>query len=83
MSAPPGFEGRFVVGKVCKLKKLLCELKQTPRAWFECFGKAIKNYGYGQSQADHTMFYEHSPEGKVTTLRLAGEFEIKELGSLK
>lgn len=83
---------------------LLYELEQSPRAWFERFGKAIKS-GYGQSQADHTMFYENSPEGKVTTLivyaadilltgddhnelerlkvRLAGEFEIKDLGSLK
>lgn len=97
MSAPPGFES--------KLKKLLYKLKQSPRAWFERFGKAIKSYGYGQIQADHTMFYEHSPEGKVTILivyvdhilltgddhnelerlkvRLAGEFEIKDLGSLK
>lgn len=65
----------------------------------------IKSYGYGQSQADHTMFYKQSQEGKVDILivyvddilltgddhnelerlkvRLAGEFEIKDLGSLK
>ena len=46
MSPPLGFEERFGVGKVCKLKKSLYRLKQLPRAWFECFGKVIKHYGY-------------------------------------
>ncbi|WKA11488.1 hypothetical protein VitviT2T_028982 [Vitis vinifera] len=68
MSPPPGFEESFGVGKVCKLKKSLYGLKQSPRAWFEHFGKVIKHYGYTQSQADHTMFYKHSNEGKVAIL---------------
>ncbi|RVW69951.1 Retrovirus-related Pol polyprotein from transposon RE1 [Vitis vinifera] len=68
MSPPPGFEESFGVGKVCKLKKSLYGLKQSPRAWFERFGKVIKHYGYTQSQADHTMFYKHSNEGKVAIL---------------
>ncbi|RVW64704.1 Retrovirus-related Pol polyprotein from transposon RE1 [Vitis vinifera] len=42
MSPPPGFEESFGVGKVCKLKKSLYGLKQSPRAWFECFGKKLK-----------------------------------------
>ncbi|WKA06040.1 hypothetical protein VitviT2T_023967 [Vitis vinifera] len=46
MSPPLGFEERFGVGKVCKLKKSLYRLKQLPRAWFERFGKVIKHYGY-------------------------------------
>ena len=28
----------------------------------------INDYGYTQSQADHTMFYKHSDEGKVAIL---------------
>ncbi|RVW67170.1 Retrovirus-related Pol polyprotein from transposon RE1 [Vitis vinifera] len=68
MSPPPSFEESFGVGKVCKLKKSLYGLKQSPRAWFERFGKIIKHYGYTQSQADHTMFYKHSNEGKVVIL---------------
>ncbi|RVW12608.1 Copia protein [Vitis vinifera] len=43
--------------------KSLYGLKQSPRAWFERFGKVIKHYGYTQSQADHTIFYKHSNEG--------------------
>ena len=68
MSPPPGFEESFGVGKVCKLKKSLYGLKQSPRAWFEHFDKVIKHYGYTQSQADHTMFYKHSNECKVAIL---------------
>ncbi|RVW66530.1 Retrovirus-related Pol polyprotein from transposon RE1 [Vitis vinifera] len=68
MSPPPGFEESFGVRKVCKLKKSLYGLKRSPRAWFERFGKVIKHYGYTQSQADHTMFYKHSNEGKVAIL---------------
>ena len=79
--------------------------KQSPKAWFERFGKAVKSCGYCQSQADHTMFYKHNKDGKIVILivymddivltgsdkeelerlkiRLAEEFEIKDLGALK
>ncbi|RVW73597.1 hypothetical protein CK203_056982 [Vitis vinifera] len=65
MSPPPGFEESFGVGKMCKLKKSLYGLKQSPKAWFEHFGKVIKHYGYTQSQVDHTIFYKHSNEGML------------------
>ncbi len=68
MELPPGFEEKYGVGKVCKLKKSLYGLKQSPRAWFERFGKAVKGHGYTQSQADDSMFYKHSKEGKVAVL---------------
>ena len=68
MDLPPGFEKRFGEDKVCRLKKSLYGLKQSPRAWFERFGKVIKKYGYTQSQADHTIFYKHSETGKLTIL---------------
>ena len=70
MSPPPGFEESFGDGKVCKLKKSLNGLKQSPRAWFKRFGKVINHYEYTQSQTDHTMFYKHSDEGKVAILIL-------------
>ena len=68
MSFPPGFEKKFGEGKVCKLKTSLYGLKQSSRAWFEHFRKVVKGHGYCQSQADHTMFYKHSREAKVTIL---------------
>ena len=36
--------------------------------WFELFGKAVKRYGFVQSQAYHKMFYKHSREGEMVVL---------------
>ena len=68
MSLPPGFEEKLGKNKVCLLKKSLYGLKQSPRAWFELFGKVLRRHGYCQSQANHTMFYKHSREGKIAIL---------------
>ena len=67
-SLSPGFEGKLGPNKVCKLKKSLYGLKQSPRAWFERFGSVVKRCGYYQSQADHNMFYKHNRQGKVAIL---------------
>ncbi|RVW90472.1 Retrovirus-related Pol polyprotein from transposon TNT 1-94 [Vitis vinifera] len=42
--------------KVCKLKKSLYGLKQSPRAWFGRFIKSMRAFGYCQSNSDHTLF---------------------------
>lgn len=55
MDAPPGF-GEKLGTKVCKLKKSLYGLKQSPRAWFDKFTQFIKSQGYSQGQGDHMMF---------------------------
>ena len=59
MNIPPGFEGK-IGNKVCKLKKVLYGLKQSPSAWFGIFTKVMKEFGYKQSQGDHTLFIRHS-----------------------
>ena len=68
MNLPPGFEEKLGSNKVFKLKKSLYGLKQSPKAWFERFWKVVKNSGYCQSQADHTVFYKHSKDGKIAIL---------------
>ena len=55
MTLPPGFE-KGKSNKVCKLKKSLYGLKQSPRAWFDRFSKVLKSEGYKQGLSDHTMF---------------------------
>ncbi|CAL2259327.1 unnamed protein product [Prunus armeniaca] len=104
MSLPPGYRVTGETGNVCKLKKALCGLKQSPRAWFGRFTTAMKKFGYRQANTDRTLFIKHRA-GKVTLLiifvddmivtgddtvkieelqkRLASEFEMKDLGSLK
>ncbi|GJW94235.1 putative RNA-directed DNA polymerase [Tanacetum coccineum] len=67
MEAPPGFSQHFKHGEVCKLKKSLYGLKQSPRAWFGRFILAMKKYGYKQSNSDHTLFLSHRGD-RVTCL---------------
>ncbi|RVW73201.1 Retrovirus-related Pol polyprotein from transposon RE1 [Vitis vinifera] len=53
--------------KVCKLKKSLYGLKQSPRAWFGRFTKSMRAFGYHQSNSDHTLFLKKQ-HGKITAL---------------
>ncbi|XP_024199234.1 uncharacterized protein LOC112202450 [Rosa chinensis] len=68
MDVPPGVRNYpSDVGKVCKLKKSLYGLKQSPRAWFGRFSKSMKAFGYRQSNSDHTLFIKRK-SGKITAL---------------
>lgn len=40
-------------------KKSLYGLKQSPRAWFDRFRRAICDMWYSQCNADHTVFFKH------------------------
>lgn len=68
MDIPPGFEDQQTRGKVCKLKKSLYGLKQSPLAWFSRFSQVLKKFGYSQSQAYHTLFSKLSQDGRITIL---------------
>jgi hypothetical protein len=47
-------------GCVCKLKKTLYGLKQSPRAWFGKFSKAVLKFSLQKFQTDHSVFYLHT-----------------------
>ncbi|CAL2264786.1 unnamed protein product [Prunus armeniaca] len=66
MDIPPGYNTTHT-GIVCRLRKALYELKQSPRAWFGRFTMAMKNNGFKQCNSDHTLFLKHQ-KGKVTAL---------------
>ncbi|RVW94082.1 Copia protein [Vitis vinifera] len=68
MEIPPGFEESMAKNQVCKLQKSLYGLKQSPRAWFDRFTKAVLKLGYKQGQADHTQFVKKSHAGKLAIL---------------
>jgi hypothetical protein len=68
MEVPPGYGNNLAAHTVCKLKKALYDLKQSPRAWFGRFARVMMAMGYRQSQGDHTLFIKHSPSGGVTAL---------------
>jgi transposase InsO family protein len=60
MEIPPGFATSQTEGKVLRLKKSLYGLKQSPRAWFDRFRRAMCGMGYKQCNGDHTVFYRHN-----------------------
>src|SRR6266498_2605339 len=66
MEIPPGFMNHQASREVCRLKKSLYGLKQSPRAWFDRFRRAICDMGYTQCNEDHTVFYKH--RGSYITL---------------
>nr|XP_009794179.1 PREDICTED: uncharacterized protein LOC104240969 [Nicotiana sylvestris] len=65
MEQPPGFVAQGECGKVCRLRKSLYGLKQSPRAWFGRFSEAVLEYGMKKSNCDHTVFYKKSEDGII------------------
>jgi hypothetical protein len=53
--------------QLCRLRKSLYGLKQSPRAWFRRFTKFMKSIGYKQSNSDHTIFLKGNKRA-ITTL---------------
>ena len=53
---------------VCKLRRSLYGLKQSPRAWFGKFSHIVQLFGLKRSEADHSVFYCHSSSGKCVYL---------------
>ena len=104
MELPPGFKLNNGDDKVCRLKKSLYGLKQSPIAWFGRFFRTVWQHGYKQAYTDHTLFYKRQSTW-ITILivyvddivftgddkdelqgieeKLAAEFELKDLGSLR
>ena len=53
--------------KVCRLKKSMYGLKQSPSACFERFTKSMKTFGYHETNSDHTLFFKKQ-QGHITAL---------------
>ena len=45
MEQPPGFIAQGESGLVCKLRRSLYGLKQSPRAWFSQFSSVVQEFG--------------------------------------
>ena len=68
MSLPLGYSAPSSSPVVCKLKRALYKLKQSPRAQFGRFTSSMTNFGYAQCNGDHTLFYRHSSSKGVALL---------------
>ncbi|KAI3441040.1 Protein kinase domain-containing protein [Psidium guajava] len=66
MEQPPGFVAQGESSKVCRLRRSLYGLKQSPRAWFGRFTTAVvRDFGMKQSIKDSSVFYHTSPTGCI------------------
>nr|CAN69691.1 hypothetical protein VITISV_026777 [Vitis vinifera] len=68
MEQPPGFVAQGESGLVCRLRRSLYGLKQSPRAWFGHFSSVVQEFGMFCSTADHSVFYHHNSLGQCIYL---------------
>lgn len=64
MDAPHGFEDKFM-NKLCKLKRSLYGLKQSPRAWFEKFANLVKSKDIGSHKQITRCFFENHKKERL------------------
>ncbi|KAL1220950.1 Retrovirus-related Pol polyprotein from transposon RE2 [Cardamine amara subsp. amara] len=59
-----------IIGKnrVCKLKKAIYGLKQSPRAWYHKLSGCLLENGFRKFEADHTLFTAQGEKGIVAVL---------------
>ena len=65
---PLGFVAQGESGLVCKLRRSLYGLKQSPRAWFSRFSLVVQKFGIIRSTTDHSVFYHHTSTGQCIYL---------------
>ena len=65
---PPGFVAQGESGLVCRLRRSLYGLKQSPRAWFDRFSSVVQEFGMLRSTTDHSVFYHHNSLGQCIYL---------------
>ena len=64
MEQPSGFVAQGEFGLVCKLRRSLYGLKQSPRAWFNRFSLVVQEFSMIRSTTDHSVFYHHTSIGQ-------------------
>eukprot|EP00253_Pinus_taeda_P035489 PITA_35489 len=58
MKQPEGFVVKGKKELVCKLKKSLYGLKQSPRMWYQQFDTSIQGFGFTRRNADHCVYFK-------------------------
>ena len=70
MSQPMTFKTAGKEHMICKLKKSLHDLKQSPRQWYKRFDSFIREKRYTPSHYDSCVYYNKLPSGEYIYLLL-------------
>ena len=65
MEQPSGFVALGEIENVCRLRKFLYSLKQSPRAWFGKFNQVVETFGMQKSKSDHSVFYKNFSSSSI------------------
>lgn len=65
MEQPPGYVAQGESYMVCRLKKAIYGLKQSPRAWFDKFSTVVSAYGLKRTTSDHSVFIRQRQSGTI------------------
>ena len=83
MKQPEGYETKSKEQLVCRLKKSIYGLKQSPRCWNIALDSHLKEMGFSQSQSDPCIYYKDTGDEVfymgvyVDDIILAGKSESK------
>ena len=85
---PSGFVAQGEIRRVCRFRKSLYGLKQSPCAWFGKFNQAVEEFGMQKSKFDHSVCYRNSSSGIILLVVYANDIVItgsdsKDISSLK
>ena len=70
MRQPEGFQVQGKEDHVCRLKKSLYGLKQSPRQWYKRFDMFMHGIGYCRSEFDSCVYHKRLPGGMMVYLLL-------------
>jgi hypothetical protein len=65
MEQPPSYVDQTHPNLVCRLKKVLYNLKQAPRAWFDKIGQYLVTSGFQTSNAKFSLYVKKTDHGIV------------------
>ncbi|RVX14586.1 Retrovirus-related Pol polyprotein from transposon RE1 [Vitis vinifera] len=63
-----GFVAQGESSLVCKLRRTLYGLKQSPPTWFGRFSSVVQEFGMLRSEVDHSVFYHHNSSNQCIYL---------------
>ena len=74
---PQGFEVKYIVTHVCKLKKALYGLKQALRAWYGRINRFMKILGFTKSKFDPNLYMKFMNDQPIILLLYVDDLFLK------